>query len=480
MSASSKPGWSDGSSAAPEATYTATGGTITAGGLYSAGSTPGAYQVIARHAGGTLADTSAVTITAATLTQLILNPSSTSLAIRATQQFTVSGSWSDGSSTPPAVTYTATGGTITTGGLYTAGSVAGTYRVIAVQTGGTRADTSVVTIVAPTLTRLTVSPKTASLATGGTQQFTWSASGGTISTSGLYTAGSVAGTYRVIASGGLKADTAVVTVTAPTTSTGNCATPQSGWIWCDDFEQDRLASYFEYDNNAGDFARVAGVGNNGSTGMRVRWQPGEVGAGSLKLAFGRAPSSYFRPVDAGSANYREIYWRMYVKNQPGWTGGGADKLSRAMVFAGSNWAEAMVGHVWSGGSASSYLLIDPASGTDAAGTLRTTGYNDLANFRWLGAGQSQTPLFDAAHVGRWYCVEAHTRLNSAGLSDGLFELWIDNALEAQRSGLNWVGSYNAYGINAIFFENYWNAGSPVTQERYFDDIVVSTQRIGCL
>ena len=48
-----------------------------------------------------------------------------------------------------------------------------------------------------------------------------------------------------------------------------------------------------------------------------------------------------------------------------------------------------------------------------------------------------------------------------------------------RSGLNWVGSYAAYGINAVFIENYWNAGSPVVQERYLDNFVVSRARIGC-
>jgi len=32
----------------------------------------------------------------------------------------------------------------------------------------------------------------------------------------------------------------------------------------------------------------------------------------------------------------------------------------------------------------------------------------------------------------------------------------------------------------VFFENYWNTGSPAAQERYLDDIVVSTRRIGCL
>jgi hypothetical protein len=124
-------------------------------------------------------------------------------------------------------------------------------------------------------------------------------------------------------------------------------------------------------------------------------------------------------------------------------------------------------------------MLDPASGTDAAGVLQTIQYNDFAHMRWLGAVRSATPVFDAAHVGVWHCVEAHAKLNDTGLSNGVFELWIDNALEAQETGMNWVGAYSAFGINAIFFENYWNAGSPVAQDRFFDNIVVSTQRIGC-
>jgi hypothetical protein len=213
--------------------------------------------------------------------------------------------------------------------------------------------------------------------------------------------------------------------------------------------------------------------------MRVRWQVGEVGAGSLKLAFGRTPLTYFRAVDAGTANYRDIYWRMYVKNQAGWVGGGADKLSRATVFAGSNWSQAAIAHIWSMGSGSNYLGVDPASGTDLAGNVLTTTYNDFANLRWLGMRAGTLPIFSSGNVGQWYCVEARMRLNDPGVNNGVHALWINGTLQAQRTDLNWVGSYDAYGINAVFFENYWNAGSPVAQERYFDNLVVSTQPIGC-
>ncbi len=137
---------SDGSTTTPPVTYTATGGTITAGGLYTAGTAAGDYQVIAAHQSGELADTAAVIITDPVLTQVILTPATASLQTSGTQQFAVSGKLSDGSTTTPAVTYSATGGTITSGGLYTAGSSTGTFRVIAVQQGGSLADTAAVTL----------------------------------------------------------------------------------------------------------------------------------------------------------------------------------------------------------------------------------------------------------------------------------------------------------------------------------------------
>src|SRR5207248_2274578 len=143
-----------------------------------------------------------------------------------------------------------------------------------------------------------------------------------------------------------------VTQTAPPAPTG-CASPQPGWIWCDDFEQDRTSSYFEYVPENGSFVRTAGVGVNGSSGMRARWTAGQVTAGSLKLAFGRTPDPYFRAVDAGTVNYRELYWRVYVHTQAGWKPNGNDKFTRAIVFAKSDWSEAAMGHVWAGSSTTS-------------------------------------------------------------------------------------------------------------------------------
>jgi hypothetical protein len=237
---------SDGSTVDVSPAFTATGGSVTSAGVYTAGTTPGAFRIIATDSATSLADTSAVTITAptATLQSVILTPSTVSLTTGGTRQFAATGEMSDNSTSSVAVTWSATGGTISSAGFYTAGSVAGTYRVVGTEIGGTLADTSTVTITAPspTLQAVVLTPASVTLQTGATQQFavsgrmsdgstttvsaTYSATSGTITSGGLYTAGASAGVFRVIAiqQGGTKADTASVTVTVPTPPpSGSCA-----------------------------------------------------------------------------------------------------------------------------------------------------------------------------------------------------------------------------------------------------------------
>lgn len=261
-----------------------------------------------------------------------------------------------------------------------------------------------------------------------------------------------------------------------------CDSAKPAWIFCDDFETDRLGRYFEYVHPDSSFERADSVGVLGSVGMHVRFRKGQVDAGSLKVAFGKTPVPYLHPVDSGATRYREIYWRVYLRNDSTWTGGGGDKLSRAQVLTSANWIQAAGAPVWSSSGGvpnSNYLVIDPYSGTDASGVVRATTYNDFSRLRFLGMVRGATPIFAPSRVGKWYCVEAHARLNEAGKSNGMFELWIDDYLEARERGINWLGSFADYGFNTVFFENYWNAGSPVEQSRYMDNIVVSTKRIGC-
>ena len=261
---------------------------------------------------------------------------------------------------------------------------------------------------------------------------------------------------------------------------------QQGLIFCDDFESSEplTGRYFEVDDNNGEFGVQPGVGRDGSKGVRGLWQEGEVDAGGLLKSFGRTPSNYIgQHANLPDSNFMEVYWKLDVRHQEGWQGNGPAKLCRALTMANANWATGAMAHLWTGGPNDQYLGMDPASGIDVNGNLVTTTYNDFANMRWLGWKYGTTPMFADQEAGKWFCVEGHIRLNTPGESDGVFEFWINDTLQQGSYNLNWHGDWNAdpdhYGINALFINNYWNAGSPVEQERYFDNVVIATQRIGC-
>ncbi len=255
--------------------------------------------------------------------------------------------------------------------------------------------------------------------------------------------------------------------------------PNSNVLFCDSFEtqgananQIDQSHYFDFDDDNGDMTRVTSEFVEGSHALRVHWQPGEQEAGYFQLNFGRNPlSSQITP----NQDYREIYWRLYTK-LPANFQGYPDKLTRITSIATTGWAQAMIGHVWANENDKQYLMLEPVSGIQN-NTLKTTRWNDFANFRWLGAVSSNTSF----PKGQWVCVEAHVKLNDAGQTNGEFNLYIDDQLNVSKNNIDWVGSWNNYALNSILFSNYWNgAGSPVDQYRYLDAIVVSTARIGCL
>lgn len=138
--------WSDGQTRNFGVTYTATGGSISSSGLFTAGSVAGSFMVIANCLCGAL-DTAFVTVELpAQLTKITVSPKTVSLNAGATQQFGATANWSTGATTLPPITWSATGGSISTSGLYTAPTTAGTYRVIVAHSGGALRDTAVITV----------------------------------------------------------------------------------------------------------------------------------------------------------------------------------------------------------------------------------------------------------------------------------------------------------------------------------------------
>jgi hypothetical protein len=209
--------------------WTATGGTVSASGLYTAGAAAGSFAVTATSvADPTKSASAAVAVTAAApVVAVTVSPTTASVAVSATQQFTATVTGNANT----AVTWSATSGTVSAAGLYTAPAAAGSFVVTATSVADpTKSASATVTVTAAPVVAVAISPTTASILTNATQQFTatvtgnantavtWSATGGTVSAAGLYTAPAAAGSFVVTATSvadPTKSASATVTVTVP-------------------------------------------------------------------------------------------------------------------------------------------------------------------------------------------------------------------------------------------------------------------------
>ncbi len=251
-----------------------------------------------------------------------------------------------------------------------------------------------------------------------------------------------------------------------------------------------------YNSGGGAFIPVPDVGVGGSSAMRMRYELGLVSGGRFSIALGKLPPFYrgegenWKHIISPDTIFRELYWREYIRLEAGWQGI-PRKQSRARVLiqpAPSDAAPhrtAFQAHLWpdvnpSNAHADGVLFFNNTRGIDEEGNITDIGNNTDTSV-WLPRTHSSTVIFKAhPEQGEWICVEGHIKLNDPGTSNGVEEIWIDGRLEGQRADQNHVGTYTEYGLNQVVFDNYWNRGAPGENVLYRDNIVVSTERIGCL
>ena len=338
-------GWS---SSAPAVATVAGGGGGPGGGATATAVAAGTTTITATYStdgGAVLSDTATLTVTAAPPTKtpiaIRLDPASATIQVNASQAYTVSVDYSDGSTaalaagitlttSPATVAAVAGGGRGGLGGLLVNGVGAGTATVTATYTSGGQTFTDAATLnvsatpPAPQV-GLYITPSTASVAINGTQQFqaratfsdgtdtvvtgtaTWSTSNGTLAVvatgggrgaggPGLAT-GLAAGTVTITASSGGFSATATLTVTStpPPTQVGLYITPSSASVKVNGTAQfNAFATYSDgtatdVTNNTGcawgtSDAAAATVTNAGTPGGRG----GVFGGGAGGLATGLA------------------------------------------------------------------------------------------------------------------------------------------------------------------------------------------------
>ncbi|HET6583311.1 MAG TPA: hypothetical protein VFG69_07685 [Nannocystaceae bacterium] len=252
------------------------------------------------------------------------------------------------------------------------------------------------------------------------------------------------------------------------------------WVFCADFEDaaDPSETFFEYEDADGAFVPVEGGAASGLRSMEATYHEGVESAGWLSVAFGRNPIVFgAAPQYADGTDFAEIYWRLRVKMEAGWPDVGPHHLSRVSAFAAEDWLQAMTARLRSDGDGV-LLVADPSSCVNGD-QVACSAYEDVDVEKSLGALAGAFPLFSAAESGEWHCIEAHVRLNTPSVPDGVLEFWIDGELQNQSTELDWRGSWAGYGLNLVTIDNRWTGGAPKELRRRVDDLVIATQPIGC-
>ncbi len=191
-------------------------------------------------------------------------PNPTNLSTGATLQFTATVTGSANTAVTWTVQEGSAGGAVSASGLYTAPATAGTFHVVATSVADTtKSATGTLTVTAPTPTptptptsvptptpvpavAVSVTPTSASVTTGATRQFTasvngssnisvtWSvqegAAGGTVNSSGLYTAPATAGTFHVVATSNADITKSATGTIAVATTPVTPPIPTASWV----------------------------------------------------------------------------------------------------------------------------------------------------------------------------------------------------------------------------------------------------------
>jgi hypothetical protein len=224
------------------------------------------------------------------------------------------------------------------------------------------------------------------------------------------------------------------------------------WLWFDGFEtQDTLTVNYQ-DVSSNGMSVVTGEAFEGTHSMRQSYALGQVDAGWI-----------IRVSDNGFPDH--VFMRWYHKFEAGFQGF-PPKMARIRYrLRSGDWSSPYAVHCW--------LETDGVLALDVAAT-NSAQANSAG---WLPIARSSFSFADARNIGRWICFEMEVKLNTPGATDGLYRLWADDSLIVERSTVDLRGA-TTFKINEMMLDCYWNEGSPKTQSRYYDNLVISTRKIG--
>ena len=242
----------------------------------------------------------------------------------------------------------------------------------------------------------------------------------------------------------LAAALTVILLKIPFGSATICDNPQPEWLHCDDFESgDYRSTYDDYDDG-GDF-QLSTDAYSGTYSIEMRYSAGQVDSAYLGWWFCDRWSGITEPCQD------EIYYRWYHKYEADFQGM-PEKMARTRRKPPNSWGSTEYGPMF-------WVINDHV----VADIISTSG--------WLPITVSSHDVTDT--FGNWVCYEAYVKAGR----NGAVTYWADDQEILNKPNVDF-GTTDP--LNEIMLDTYWNSpGSPKAQSRFFDEFVISTERIGC-
>ncbi len=252
------------------------------------------------------------------------------------------------------------------------------------------------------------------------------------------------------------------TSTPDRTECTNWQTAHPAWIWCDDFEAEQTMNVNYNDVSTNGMAITTEDSFSGSYGLRQHYDVDQVDAGWVSKFYADALGNDYGPI------HDKIYARWYHKFEAGFEGM-PPKMARIRSL-GPSWDKRFSVLHWVGTNPDNYQVVADVS-VPLSSQANSSG--------WLPVMGSDFHYADAANIGRWVCHEMYIDNNTSGIADGAYRFWADDRMIIENTGVDLRGT-SSFNFNQVMLDTYWNGGSPKAQNRYFDNFVISTQRIGCI
>jgi hypothetical protein len=317
-----------------------------------------------------------------------------------------------------------------------------------------------------TVKSVSITPSLKTLSPGQTQQFTaevtysdgtkgtgaaWSATGGSISSSGLYTAGSTTGTFRVIgqASGSTVKDTSTVTISTaaitPTPSVSNLASsnrPTDHTTIQDIIFDSKYPTSWSFSHKWSD-----------PTYMQLISDAAAPRSAQKGIEFG-FPAGFEDVNSPARANTvfsasREMYVAVWMKISKPWQyhTSSVNKLFTLSTNGHSTWGNEVIVALKGTSESNAQIQIGVQSPLNTGAGTKNGFY--LPNISMPGFS-----------LGVWHLIEVKGIRSTGGLANGRLIWWVDGKMVGSHSNVKFYSYGDSYFNGMILDPNWGGQGSP--------------------